>query len=189
MNDTRSRILAGAMSGTSADGVDVALVRITGSGWNMRSELLVHHHRAYPPELRAGIFEFRRDAVSKNVLATLAQLGREISLTHALAVNEALALAHLDASSLAAVAAHGQTLFHDPPNTIQWFDPALVAAEVGCTVVSDFRRADLAAGGQGAPLVPFADYILFRHPTKNRVLLNIGGIANITWIPAGGSPA
>src|SRR5204863_4802922 len=83
--------------------------------------------------------------------------------------------------------AHGQTLFHDPPNSIQWFDPALVAAEVGCAVVSDFRRADLAAGGQGAPLVPFADYILFRDAKINRVLLNLGGIANITWIPAGGA--
>jgi anhydro-N-acetylmuramic acid kinase len=91
----------------------------------------------------------------------------------------------MSASDLAAVAAHGQTLFHDPPNTIQWLDPALIAAEVGCPVVSDFRRADLAAGGQGAPLVPFTDYVLFRHPAKNRVLLNIGGIANITYIPAG----
>ena len=85
-----------------------------------------------------------------------------------------------DPSDLACVAAHGQTLYHAPPDTIQWLDPALVAAEVGCAVVSDFRRADCAAGGQGAPLVPFADYVLFRHPTKNRVLLNIGGIANLT---------
>src|SRR6185295_11728082 len=110
---------------------------------------------------------------------------REISLTYAAAVNEALSASHLSATDLAAVAAHGQTLYHDPPNTIQWLDPSLIAAEVGCPVVSDFRRADLAAGGQGAPLVPFADYILFRHPTKNRVLLNIGGIANLTHIPAG----
>ena len=101
------------------------------------------------------------------------------------AVNEALAAAKLTAGDLDAVAAHGQTLFHDPPNTIQWFDPALVAAGVGCDVISDFRRADLAAGGQGAPLVPFADYILFRDPTKNRVLLNLGGIANMTYVAAG----
>jgi anhydro-N-acetylmuramic acid kinase len=86
---------------------------------------------------------------------------------------------------LTAVAAHGQTLFHDPPTTIQWLDPALVAAEVGCAVVSDFRRADCAAGGQGAPLVPLADYLLFRDPRKNRVLLNIGGIANLTYLRAG----
>jgi anhydro-N-acetylmuramic acid kinase len=90
----------------------------------------------------------------------------------------------LDPSAISAVAAHGQTLFHEPPNTIQWLDPGLVAHETECAVVSDFRRADLAAGGQGAPLVPFADYILFRDPGKNRVLLNIGGIANITYLPA-----
>src|SRR5947207_7282842 len=181
------RILAGAMSGTSADGVDVALVRIIGRGLDMKCELLRHHHRDYPDALRREIFAFRGGEVNQDVLPRLAKLGRDISLCYALAVNEALASASMNATQLTAVAAHGQTLFHNPPDTIQWLDPALIAAEVGCAVVSDFRRADLAAGGQGAPLVPFADYILFRDPTKNRVLLNIGGIANITWLPAGGS--
>jgi anhydro-N-acetylmuramic acid kinase len=180
-----SRILAGAMSGTSADGVDVAIVRITGRGLAMQAELLKHHQRPYNAELRSEIFAFRGGEVKNDPLPRLAQLGREISLTYATAVNEALAAAHLAASDLAAVAAHGQTLYHGPPNTIQWLDPSLIAAEVGCAVVSDFRRADLAAGGQGAPLVPFADYILFRHPTTTRVLINIGGIANLTYIPAG----
>ena len=176
------------MSGTSADGVDVAIVAIDGRGFDMTARLVVHHHRPYNAELRRQIFAFRggeAGSVSHSTLRELAQLGREISLTYAAAVNEALAAAHLESKNLAAAAAHGQTLFHDPPNTIQWLDPALIAAEVGCAVVSDFRRADLAAGGQGAPLVPFADFILFRHPTKNRVLLNLGGIANITWLPAG----
>jgi anhydro-N-acetylmuramic acid kinase len=94
-------------------------------------------------------------------------------------------MARVSASEIAAVAAHGQTLYHDPPSTIQWFDPALLAAETGCAVVSDFRRADCAAGGQGAPLVPYADYVLFRDPTKTRLLLNIGGIANVTFLRAG----
>ncbi len=105
---------------------------------------------------------------------------------YAAAVREALAANGIEAQHLAAIAAHGQTLFHDPPRTIQWFDPALVAAEVGCAVISDFRRADCAAGGQGAPLVAFADFHLFRHASKGRVLLNIGGIANLTWLKAGG---
>jgi anhydro-N-acetylmuramic acid kinase len=95
----------------------------------------------------------------------------------------------VSAPQVAAIAAHGQTMFHVPPDTMQIFDPSLVAAETGCAVVSDFRRADCAAGGQGAPLVPFADYVLFRHATRGRVLLNIGGIANITCISAGASPA
>jgi anhydro-N-acetylmuramic acid kinase len=180
---TQSRILAGAMSGTSADGVDVAVVEIAGRGLGMTAKLLHHHVRAYEPELRRRIFAVRN--AGSAALAELGQLGRELSLAYTWAVNDALAEAGLAASQIAAVAAHGQTLYHDPPNTIQWLDPALLAAETGCAVVSDFRRADCAAGGQGAPLVPFADYILFRHPEKNRVLLNIGGIANVTSIPAG----
>jgi anhydro-N-acetylmuramic acid kinase len=95
--------------------------------------------------------------------------------------------ANVSASDVVAVAAHGQTLFHDPPETIQWLDPALLASETNVPVVSDFRRADCAAGGQGAPLVPFADYVLFRDPAKTRVLLNLGGIANITYLRAGGT--
>src|SRR5688500_12208424 len=185
---TTLRYIAGGMSGTSADGVDVAICAIDGRGYDMTARLVVHHHRPYNAELRRQIFAFRSGgagSVSQDTLRALADLGREISLTYAAAVNEALAAAHLEAKNLAAVAAHGQTLFHDPPNTIQWLDPALLAAEVGCAVVSDFRRADLAAGGQGAPLVPFADFILFRDATKNRVLLNIGGIANVTYLPAG----
>src|SRR5882672_4051022 len=182
---TASRILAGAMSGTSADGVDVALVEVSGRGLEMSAKLLHHHARPYDPELRKRIFAIRRTG---NIsLAELGGLGREISVSYAAAINDALRDASLKANDLAAIAAHGQTLYHAPPDTIQWFDPALVAAEVGCAVVSDFRRADCAAGGQGAPLVPFADYVLFRHATKNRVLLNIGGVANLTWLKAGGA--
>src|SRR2546421_3561756 len=177
------------MSGTSADGVDVAIVKIAGRGTEMSAQLLRHHHRAYPPELRKQIFAFRggEDSIAESpaeIVRRLAVMGRAISLTYAAAVNETLAAAGMSADRLAAVAAHGQTLFHHPPDSIQWLDPSLLAAEVGCAVVSDFRRADLAAGGQGAPLVPFADYILFRHATKNRVLLNIGGIPHITCLAA-----
>jgi len=173
------------MSGTSADGIDVALVQITGRGLDMTAKLLHHHQRPYDRALKSLIFRVRESGQVE--LSDLARLGREISLCYAAAVNEALLGANLSASHIAAVAAHGQTLYHAPPDTIQWLDPALITAETGCAVVSDFRRADCAAGGQGAPLVPFADYILFRHPTKNRVLLNIGGIANITYLKAGGT--
>jgi anhydro-N-acetylmuramic acid kinase len=184
MAETTTRILAGAMSGTSADGVDVALVRIDGRGLNMSARLIRHHHVAYEPALREQIFQCRN--TGEIALAILAGMGRSISLSYARAVNEALSMAGMSADELAAVAAHGQTLFHAPPNTVQWFDPALVATEVGCAVVSDFRRADCAAGGQGAPLVPFADYLLFSDPLKHRAMLNLGGIANVTYLPAGG---
>lgn len=177
------RLIAGAMSGTSADGVDVAITAVSGRGLDMSARLLRHHHLPYDAELRKSIFAVRQEPSVR--LIDLANLGRNISLSYARAVNEALAVSRLGANDVAAVAAHGQTLFHDPPNTIQWLDPGLIAAETNIPVVSDFRRADCAAGGQGAPLVPFADYLLFRHPTQNRVLLNIGGIANLTYIPAG----
>jgi N-acetylmuramic acid 6-phosphate etherase len=177
------RIIAGAMSGTSADGVDVALVGITGCGLEMSAKLMAWHGRGFPPELREKISRIRRGQAMP--IGALAEAGREISLCYAAAVNETLVMAGMRARDLAAVAAHGQTLYHDPPNTIQWLDPALLAAEVGSAVVSDFRRADCAAGGQGAPLVALADYLLFRHAKKNRALLNLGGIANLTYLRAG----
>jgi anhydro-N-acetylmuramic acid kinase len=174
------------MSGTSADGVDAAVVRIEGRGTSMSATLVAHRHHPYPPELRQTIFQAR--AASDPVrLGDLARMAREISLTYAMAAREAIKVVNAGAQDVLAIAAHGQTLYHDPPNTIQWLDPALLASEVGCMVVSDFRRADCAAGGQGAPLVPFADFVLFHHPTKTRVLLNLGGIGNMTFLRANGS--
>ena len=180
----RERLLIGAMSGTSADGVDAAVVAVAGRGDRMSCRMLGHHHEHYPPSLRELIFAMRQTGAAE--LRALATVARECSLCYVQAVNAAIASAGLSPSDIAAVAAHGQTLFHDPPMTIQWLDPSLIAAGTGCAVVSDFRRADCAAGGQGAPLVPFADHVLFRHPTRTRVLLNIGGIANLTHLPAGG---
>src|SRR4051812_36671867 len=138
-----TRLIAGAMSGTSGDGVDVAITRIDGLGLDMSAQLVQHHHIAFDESIRATLFAIRETQQLK--LSELAKLGREISLTYARAVNESLAVANLRAADLSAIAAHGQTLYHDPPNTIQWFDPSLLAAEVGCAVVSDFRRADCAA--------------------------------------------
>jgi anhydro-N-acetylmuramic acid kinase len=161
----------------------VALVRIEGHSTEMRMTLLRHHQRVYDPLLKRTILNIRQQ--QRADLGRLADLARQIALVYATAVNETLMAAGYTGTDLAAVAAHGQTLFHDPPLTIQWFDPALLAVEVDAPVVSDFRRADCAMGGQGAPLVPFADYVLFRHATKPRVLVNIGGIANLTYLPPG----
>lgn len=180
------RLIAGAMSGTSADGVDIALVEIEGSGLEMHASLLHHHHRPYTPDLVERIMGMRMRQVAP--LRELADVARTVSITYAVAVNEALMAKSLSDRHLDCVAAHGQTMVHEPPLTLQLFDPAMLAAETGCPVVSDFRRADCALGGQGAPLVPFADYILFRHPTRDRVIVNIGGIANITWLPAAAVP-
>lgn len=176
------RLIAGAMSGTSADGVDVAIVGIDGRGLGMSATILQHHHEPYVRELRERILLIRQGGPLD--LGVLAGIGRAISLTYASAIFGAMEAVGLQLGALTAIAAHGQTLFHRPPDTIQWLDPALLASETRCRVISDFRRADCAAGGQGAPLVPFADYILFRHATIARAIVNIGGIANVTLIPA-----
>ena len=177
------RLIVGAMSGTSADGVDVALCAIGGRGLAMRCRLIGFHHEPYEPGVRSAVFGMRQSGSVE--LRALAELGRAASLSYGRAVRAVLGSAGVAAAHVAAVAAHGQTLYHAPPCTIQWLDPALLAAETGVPVVSDFRRADCAAGGQGAPLVPFADHVLFRHPTRTRALLNVGGIANVTHLPAG----
>jgi anhydro-N-acetylmuramic acid kinase len=176
------RLIAGAMSGTSADGVDVAIVGIDGRGLGMTATIVQHHHEPYVRELRERILSIRQGGPLD--LGVLAGIGRAISLTYASAIFGAMEAANLQLGALTAIAAHGQTLFHRPPDTIQWLDPALLASETRCRVISDFRRADCAAGGQGAPLVPFADFVLFRHATIHRAIVNIGGIANVTLIPA-----
>ena len=171
------------MSGTSADGVDIAIVGIDGRGLKMSATLIQHHHEPYVRELRERIWSIRQSGTVD--LPSLAAIARGISLTYASAFFAAVESANVNPIGIAGIAAHGQTLYHLAPDTIQWIDPALLAAQTRCPVISDFRRADCAAGGQGAPLVPFADYILFRHPSINRAIVNIGGIANVTLLPAG----
>jgi anhydro-N-acetylmuramic acid kinase len=178
-----TRIIAGAMSGTSADGVDVAVVEIDGSGLGMGAQLLGRHHEPYVAELRQRVTAIRLQGGAD--FHSLCACARAISLTYASAVFGAMDAAALKPGAVAAIAAHGQTLYHRPPFTLQWLDPALLAAETGIKVISDFRRADCAVGGQGAPLVPFADYIVFRDKAVDRAVVNIGGIANVTLLPAG----
>lgn len=179
----QTRLFIGAMSGTSADGVDAALVRITGTGLDMHAELVHFVESPYPVDLRQHILRTRESG--ETTLSDLASLGRDVSLAYVNVVRRLLDEAKVNAKDVTALAAHGQTLFHAPPLSIQWMDPALVAQETGIDVISDFRRADLAVGGQGAPLVPFADWILFRSESENRVILNIGGIANVTILSKG----
>ena len=170
------------MSGTSCDGVDAALVEVVGRGEGMAARHLAHVERPFDADFRRELLAVRESGGCS--FAELAGIGRTLTLAYAAAVNDLLA--GTGRENVVAVAAHGQTLYHSPPDTIQWLDPSLLAAETGLAVVGDFRRADCAAGGQGAPLVPFADWVFFRHPTKSRVILNLGGIANLTYLPAGG---
>ena len=181
-------IVAGVMSGTSADGIDVALVRILGRGFRSRLELLAHYHFAYPADVRRAVLA-AMNAPSARV-ADLARLNFTLGELYAKAVLTAQRRARLECSL---IGCHGQTLYHQStpapylgrPLTCTWQtgEAAIVARRVGVPVVSDFRPADMAASGHGAPLVPFLDYALFRHRRFGRIVLNLGGIANLTAIP------
>lgn len=189
----KSMIVAGVMSGTSADGVDVALVRISpGTGSTPRLKVLGHQGFAYPRGIREAV-RAAMDAQSMTV-ADMSRLHWRLGELYADCVDKTCQALALKASL---IGMHGQTVYHQAVAarflgapvraTWQMGEPAVVAERLKVPVVSDFRPADLAAGGQGAPLVPMLDFCSFRSPSKNRVLLNLGGIANVTVIPAGAS--
>ena len=186
-------IVAGVMSGTSADGIDVALTRIQGRGFRSRLELLAHYHFAYPAEVRRTILA-TMNAASAGV-ADLSRLNFLLGELYADAVHAAQRRARLECQL---VGCHGQTIYHQGTAktflgrriscTWQTGEAAAVAAKLGVPVVSDFRPADMAAGGKGAPLVPFLDYVLYRHRRYGRIVQNLGGIGNLTAIPPRAQP-
>lgn len=174
-------LLVGLMSGTSLDGMDAAVVRVHGP---TQVELLGFAHRGYGPAERGAI---------EAVLAGGGTI-RSVALLHAAladwaseAVDAALATAHVRADALGGIVFPGQTIWHEPP-IVSWQlgAPAVLAERFGVRVVHDLRSRDVAAGGQGAPLVPLADALLFGAADHPRVLLNIGGMANATWVGARG---
>ncbi|MEE8168919.1 MAG: anhydro-N-acetylmuramic acid kinase, partial [Phycisphaerae bacterium] len=196
MAATQSRIFVGLMSGTSADGVDAVACAIRGRGRTMRPRILAHVHRRYPPALRNQILAVAGGAAAG--AADFCRLSWRLGRINALAAEHAVKAAGLMHSVVAAVGMHGQTICHRPPRrrsgtigdagTWQIGEPTVVCERLGVPVAARFREADLAAGGQGAPLVPWTDDVLFRHARLNRVVQNLGGIANATWLPAGGTP-
>jgi anhydro-N-acetylmuramic acid kinase len=188
----KALLVAGVMSGTSADGIDVALCRISPAlraDTAPRLKLLGHRSFAYEKKVRETILGIA--AGNKTTAAEISQLSWRLGELYAESI--ATTSRELDLKPQLA-AMHGQTVYHQavPAKflgagvrcTSQIGEPALLAERLRIPVVSDFRPADLAAGGQGAPLVPMLDFCLFRHATKNRLLLNLGGIANVTALPA-----
>ncbi len=173
-------LVVGLMSGTSLDGVDAALVRIAGP---TQVELLGFAHRAYGPGERVQI-----EAVLAGApVAEMAHLHVALAEWAAEAVEAVLAATHIRADTLAAIVFPGQTLWHEPPRvTWQLGEPAILAERFGVRVISSLRARDVAAGGQGAPLVPMADALLFAAPDHPRLLLNLGGMANVSWVPPRG---
>ena len=181
-------IVAGVMSGTSADGINVALVRIQGRGFRSRLELLAHYQFPYPDDVRRAVLA-AMNAGSASV-ADLSRLNFLLGELYADAVRAAQRRARLECEL---VGCHGQTLYHQGDSrlflgrsiacTWQTGEAAIIAAKLGVPVVSDFRPADMAVGGKGAPLVPFLDYVLYRHRRYGRIAQNLGGIGNLTAIP------
>ncbi|MFC5742115.1 anhydro-N-acetylmuramic acid kinase [Dyella tabacisoli] len=184
--DDASALYIGLISGTSADGIDAALVRFNDN----QPQLLAALTHPWPSALRERILAVAQDEVRLD-LDTYGRLDVAIGQSFAEAAQNLLAQSHTPVSAIRAIGSHGQTLRHRPtgehPFTLQVGDPTVIAERCGADVIADFRRADVAAGGQGAPLLPTVHAMLLAQPHRCRVVLNLGGIANITVLGAHGS--
>ncbi len=171
-------LFIGLMSGTSLDGVDVVLVDFK----KQLPQVIATHFLAYPADLRKQILDLQHPTA--NELEVTCQLSNQLARLYATAVNQLLANNKVPPENITAIGCHGQTIRHRPELgfTLQIGNNALLAELTNITVVGDFRSRDIAAGGQGAPLVPAFHQAIFSHPQKNRMIVNIGGIANITFL-------
>jgi len=189
----RAMRVLGMMSGTSADGIDVALARISGAPPEISAKLERHHHVRFPAPVREAILRLANGG--STTTAEISQLNFLLGEEFARAAIAACKQWRVPLRQISLIGSHGQTIFHQGvsarflgrrvASTLQIGEPSIIAERTGVTTIADFRPADMAVGGQGAPLVPFVDYLLYRDPRIGRVALNIGGIANLTVIPAG----
>lgn len=193
----KSHMVIGLMSGTSVDGVDAALCEIAGERrGNLKVALVAEHSEPYPDFLREKILAASDPQGGSS--AEICELNFLLGEAFAHTVNALIDVAKIKNSDVDLIGSHGQTISHIPPrteaqsfqlgSTLQIAEAAVIAERTGIMVVSNFRPRDMAAGGQGAPLVPFVDYLLFSNDSQTRVMLNIGGISNVTYLPAGGLP-
>lgn len=186
--------VVGLMSGTSGDGVDAALVSISGTGLNLTVTPLAFCPTAYPATLRRRVL-----AVSTGgTVAEVCHLNAVLGEWFAKAALRVIARAGLRPSDVQLIGSHGQTIHHLPRpirepglgpirSTLQIAEPSVIAERTGITTVADFRPRDVAAGGEGAPLTPYVHYLLLRDRQRSRLIVNLGGISNVTYLPAGGS--
>ena len=188
----------GLMSGTSADGIDVALAKISGTPRELKARLENFTAIPFPRKVREAVLQIAEG--TRVNTGDISQLNFLLGELFADAALQACRKFRMPISKVDLIGSHGQTVYHQGKpslafgvrrvaSTLQIAEPAVIAAHTGVTTVADFRVADMAVGGQGAPLVPFVDYLLYRHPRIGRVALNIGGIANVTVIPVGAKPA
>ena len=186
-----SRLVVGLMSGTSADGIDAVLTRISGFGTSTKVEQLGFYFQPFDDATRQAILDICGGESGGTREVCL--LGTHLGRLYADAVRQLLKETGTEAIDL--IGCHGQTVYHIPEDTpylgttirgtLQIGDPSYLAEEFGCPVVSDFRIRDMAAGGLGAPLVPYTEFLLYRSETEDVALQNIGGIGNVTLLPAG----
>jgi anhydro-N-acetylmuramic acid kinase len=188
----QTRKILGLMSGTSLDGLDIALCEISGAGENTAVKILEFETINYTDDIKT---EIRKVFAKKTIdFQHLALLNEWIGLLHAGMVNDSLAKWNIPANEVDLIASHGQTVLHAPkflhqqekfPNaTLQIGDGDHIAVKTGIITLSDFRQKHVAAGGEGAPLAVYGDYLLFSKKGENRIMLNMGGIANFTYLPA-----
>ncbi len=194
MRTGRAMQVLGMMSGTSADGIDVALARISGAPPRISAQFRRNYHFKFSARTRETVLRIA-DGVTTST-AEISQLNFELGEEFALAAIKACKTWRLPLSKIDLIGSHGQTVFHHGQatrtrgarqiaSTLQLGEPSIIAKRTRVTTIADFRPADIAAGGQGAPLVPFVDFLLYRDARRGRVALNVGGIANVSVIPAG----
>ena len=191
------KFVIGLMSGTSVDGIDAAIVEITGHSLETTVDLIAFETFPFPPDVPQRILALCQPDTSR--VDDICEMNFYIGHLFAEAVKHILQKSGRPTSDIDLIGSHGQTIHHLPkdpstdcndsyyPSTLQIGEPAVIAHETGIPTIADFRVADMAAGGQGAPLVSYPDYLLFRNNNKTVGLLNIGGIANLTVLPADGS--
>jgi anhydro-N-acetylmuramic acid kinase len=182
--------VAGIMSGTSLDGIDVAVIDITGSGYRAKINVLASHSVPYPKKVRQALLSVS-DATTQT--GDISRLNFLLGELYAEAIEETAERSGIALNSIKLIGCHGQTIFHEGQaaqylgkkvaSTMQIGESSIISERTGIDVISNFRERDIAAGGHGAPLVPYLDYMLLRHRGRGRVAVNIGGIANLTAIP------
>jgi anhydro-N-acetylmuramic acid kinase len=191
-----ARLVVGLMSGTSLDGIDAVLLSVRGSGPRTKFQCVASIEDPFPRGLKRLLVKNSVPETSR--VDDIARLNFLLAELYAEAVRKLVRKANITLSDLALIGSHGQTIHHLPTPrsmfgrriraTLQIGDPSVIATLTGVTTVGDFRVADVAAGGQGAPLVPYFDWLVFRSRSSNRLLVNIGGIANITVLPKNAAP-
>lgn len=185
----------GLISGTSSDGIDAALVEVSGKGFESQLKMLAFETYPYPENIRGRLMKL---AASDNVLEEVCHLNFYLAELFSKAVFEIAKKAGISINEIELIGSHGQTIVHRPQpihergfkicSTLQIAEPSVIAERTGVTTVADFRPRDIAAGGQGAPLTPYLHYILFHDSSKSRLVVNIGGISNVTYLRAGKGP-